>query len=102
VLLGVDYGHLAASRPPLGSLSGYRRGRLVPPVPDGTCDVTAHVAIDAVAAAGRTATGTEPALSSQHQALRGLGVRDDDPGADELLDPRGLGGFTWLVQPVPG
>ena len=55
--LAVDYGHLRADRPPVGTLTGYRGGRQVPPVPDGRCDVTAHVAIDAVAAAGAAVAG---------------------------------------------
>jgi hypothetical protein len=101
VLLAVDYAHVLDERPPLGTLSGYRRGRLVPPVPDGSCDVTAHVALDAVRAAGRAA-GAEPGdLVLQSLALRRLGVTDDDPGGPDLLDPAGLGGFTWLVQRVP-
>jgi SAM-dependent MidA family methyltransferase len=102
LLLAVDYGHTLADRPTLGSLSGYRRGRLVPPVPDGSCDVTAHVAFDAVEAAGRLAGAAPGSLRPQQTALRELGVRGDEPGASELLDPAGLGGFTWLRQRVPG
>jgi SAM-dependent MidA family methyltransferase len=51
VAVAVDYGHTAATRPDGGSLCGYRAGRPVVPVPDGSCDLTAHVALDAVAAA---------------------------------------------------
>jgi len=36
----------------------------------------------------------------QHAALRSLGVRGDEPGAADVLDPSGLGGFTWLLQRV--
>jgi SAM-dependent MidA family methyltransferase len=100
VLLAVDYAHTRATRPPAGTLSGYRAGRLVPPVPDGSCDVTAHVALDAVAAAGRAAGAAEGTLVPQHAALSSLGVRGDEPGADDLLDPAGLGGFMWLLQRV--
>ena len=60
--LAVDYGHLRADRPPFGSLTGYRDGRQVPPVPDGGSDVTAHVAMDAVAAAAGDAV--HPAASA--------------------------------------
>jgi SAM-dependent MidA family methyltransferase len=102
LLLAVDYAHDAATRPPMGTLSGYRGGRLVPPVPDGSCDVTAHVALDAVEAAGRAAGASAGLLLRQDEALKALDVRDDDPGADELLEPGGLGGFVWLVQRVPG
>lgn len=112
--LAVDYGHLAAARPAGGTLTGYRRGRQVPAVPDGSCDVTAHVALDAVAAVADGAT-----LVPQHTALRRLGVRATrlDPRsaagdpmawlaalatsseAAELTDPGGLGAFGWVLHP---
>ena len=100
LLLAVDYAHDVAARPPAGTLSGYRSGRLVPPVPDGSCDVTAHVALDAVEAAGRAAGAQPGVLVRQDRALRALGVHPDQPGAEELLDPGGLGAFTWLLQGV--
>ena len=49
--VAVDYGHVAGARPVDGSLTGFRAGRQVAPVPDGSCDLTAHVAMDSVAAA---------------------------------------------------
>ncbi|GAA2466013.1 SAM-dependent methyltransferase [Streptomyces lavendulocolor] len=56
--VAVDYAHTAGARPPFGTLTGFRAGREVPPVPDGTCDITAHVALDACAAAsGRAGAG---------------------------------------------
>lgn len=93
------------------TLAGYRDGRQVRPVPDGSCDLTAWVAADAVAAA----TGSR--LLDQRTALRRLGVRAALPAwggdarryatalqaatsAATLLDPAGLGGFAWLVRPV--
>lgn len=98
--VAVDYGHTAADRRP--TLTGYRSGRQVPPVPDGSCDLTAHVALDAVAAA------TGSVLVRQREALQALGVTAALPGeglaeasqARELLDPGGLGGFGWLLRPV--
>jgi hypothetical protein len=95
-LLAVDYAHQRSARPALGSLTGFRLGRAVPPRPDGSMDLTAHVAIDAVAAAGLAAGAVRSDLTVQHEALRGLGVRNR-----ELLDPGGLGGFSWLLQPLP-
>ncbi|HUR13644.1 MAG TPA: SAM-dependent methyltransferase [Mycobacteriales bacterium] len=100
--VAVDYGHTVADRRP--TLTGYRDGRQVRPVPDGSCDLTAHVALDSCAAA----TGSR--LVRQGEALRSLGVTAT-PSADgvgleqasqarELLDPDGLGGFGWLVRPV--
>jgi SAM-dependent MidA family methyltransferase len=100
LLLAVDYAHTTATRPALGTLSGYRAGRLVPPVPDGSCDVTAHVALDAVEAAGEAAGASPGVLLRQDDALRALGTTPDRPGAEELLDAEGLGGFTWLLQGV--
>jgi SAM-dependent MidA family methyltransferase len=98
--VAVDYGHVLGDRRP--TLTGYRSGRQVPPVPDGSCDLTAHVALDAVAAA------TGSVLVRQREALQVLGVSAALPGeglvaasqARELLDPDGLGGFGWLLRPV--
>jgi SAM-dependent MidA family methyltransferase len=107
--VAVDYGHVADVRRP--TLTGYRAGRHVPPVPDGSCDLTAHVALDSCAAA----TGSR--LLRQRNALRLLGVDGslrvwDGNGAAyaaalqeasqaaSLLDPAGLGGFGWLVRAV--
>ena len=120
-LLAVDYAHRRADRPPTGSLTGFRGGRAVPPVPDGSCDVTAHVALDAVAAAGEAAGAGATLLTDQRAALQALGLSTGRPSpvsgpgdeggwqalavrsaVAELLDPGALGGFGWLVQHVPG
>ena len=110
--VAVDYGHTDVDR--RTTLTGYRDGRLTTPVPDGSCDLTAHVALDSCAAA------TGATLRTQREALSLLGISatrpprslaDTDPrgylallaeagAAAELLDPRGLGAFGWLVQPV--
>ncbi|MFD9390233.1 SAM-dependent methyltransferase [Streptomyces sp. NPDC060000] len=55
--VAVDYAHTADARPPYGTLTGFREGRGTAPVPDGSCDITAHVALDACAAAGGAAAG---------------------------------------------
>jgi len=120
-LLAVDYGHIRATRPLWGSLTGYRQGRIVPAVPDGTVNITAHVAVDAVAAAG-VAAGAEPAqLIRQQDVLTGQGVLPGRPArtmahtdpqgylqglaeyaqAARLVDPAGLGAFEWLIQHLP-
>ncbi|HEY8481429.1 MAG TPA: SAM-dependent methyltransferase [Spirillospora sp.] len=118
--LAVDYSHSRESRPVYGTLAGYRDGSAVPAVPDGSCDVTAHVALDACAAAGERAGATSTLLTTQRDALRNFGLSgtrppldlaDRDPrayltalckaGEDaELTDPSGLGGFGWLAQAV--
>ncbi|WFE51396.1 SAM-dependent methyltransferase [Micromonospora sp. WMMD1155] len=118
--VAVDYGHLRDNRPVDGTLTGYRGGRQVPPVPDGSADVTAHVAMDSVASAGAEVAGCAYSLVSQREALRALGADGGRPplslaGSDpagylralaaasavaELTDPAGLGGHLWLRQPV--
>ena len=118
IAVAVDYSHEAGNRPSLGTLAGYRDGRQVTPVPDGSCDVTAHVALDACAEAGRHAGATETVLTTQREALGALGVvaeqphselASTDPGAyvaaivrvgqlAELRERGGLGDFGWLVQ----
>jgi SAM-dependent MidA family methyltransferase len=111
--VAVDYGHSAGARPPFGTLTGFREGRETAPVPDGSCDITAHVALDACALPGGR-------LLSQREALRALGVSggrpplslaSTDPAAyvralagageaAELTARGGLGDFAWLTQPI--
>jgi SAM-dependent MidA family methyltransferase len=114
--IAVDYGHTRDSRPPLGSLRSYRHGRAVPVLPDGSRDVTAHVAVDSVAAAvGGTVT-------SQRQALHTLGLSQERPpvstatsdpaayvealaragAAADLTAAGGLGDFYWVVSGAAG
>ncbi len=110
-LLAVDYGHTRDSRPPSGTLVGYRDGTVVPALPDGTCDLTAHVAVDSL---------EQDERATQREALRALGVsgtaphvalaRTDPAGylralaassaAAALTDPGGLGAFTWVLRRV--
>ncbi|MCH0540725.1 SAM-dependent methyltransferase [Streptomyces sp. MUM 203J] len=89
--VAVDYAHRAGARPPYGTLAGFRNGREVAPVPDGTCDITAHVALDACAAAGAAAgTGGPSALSPAGRA--------GDPGPRAAYGPLGAG----CVPGAPG
>ncbi|MFY1634660.1 SAM-dependent methyltransferase [Solwaraspora sp. WMMB335] len=117
--VAVDYGHRSSDRPPTGTLTGFRAGREVAAIPDGTCDITAHVAVDSAAAAGASANPPY-GLLRQRDALHQLGVHGRRPplatatadphgylaalstasAAAELTDPHGLGGHWWLVQPV--
>ncbi|MFI9051811.1 SAM-dependent methyltransferase [Streptomyces sp. NPDC053427] len=111
--VAVDYAHRRADRPPFGTLTGFREGREVRPVPDGSCDITAHVALDACA-------GPSARRLTQRAALHALGVDGRRPpltlattdpagyvralgaagAAAELTDPAGLGAFGWLLEPV--
>jgi SAM-dependent MidA family methyltransferase len=118
--LAIDYGHTLADRPALGTLAAFRNGVAVMPVPNGSCDLTAHIAADAVAAAGSAVAGLDAQVVRQTDALRSLGVtgrRPDlelarrDPAAyvralsaastsAELTDRSGLGAHYWIYQPV--
>lgn len=108
--IAVDYGHVRGDRPAYGTLTGFRNGRECDPIPDGSCDITAHVALDSLGGH----------IISQRDALRSLGVSgrrpplelaQEDPvrylselssagEAAELLDPSGLGAFGWVWTAV--
>ena len=53
--LMIDYGHRRNERPVDGSFAAYRDGRAVLPTPSGEVNLTAHVSVDAVRAAGEQA-----------------------------------------------
>ncbi|MGW0557063.1 SAM-dependent methyltransferase [Streptomyces sp. NPDC002926] len=113
--VAVDYAHALGTRPPFGTLTGFRAGREVRPFPDGSCDITAHVALDACALPGAR-------LRTQREELRDLGITGERPPlslatsdpaayvralagageAAELTARGGLGDFGWLVQRQPG
>jgi SAM-dependent MidA family methyltransferase len=110
VAVAVDYAAVPA-RDVAGTLTGYQEGRQVVPVPDGSMDITAHVRFESLVA------DTERVVLSQRDALRRLGVDGRRPSYDgeatsyledlsragdeaELIDPSGLGAFTWLVQAI--
>ncbi|GAA3253539.1 SAM-dependent methyltransferase [Nonomuraea helvata] len=116
--IAIDYAHAVDNRPLCGTLTGYRDGAVVAPIPDGTCDITAHVALDACAEAGCRAGAISTTFSTQRDALKALGITGTRPPIDlahadprayvralaraseegELIDPAGLGGFGWLSQ----
>ncbi len=113
LVLAVDYGHVRGARPSGGTLAAYRGGRLDTAVPDGRCDLTAHVAVDSL---------VHDELGTQRDALHALGwsgARPDpqlartDPSAylaalagastvATLTDRAGLGGFWWVLREVTG
>lgn len=109
VAVAIDYA-VAPSPGSGATLTGFRDGQQVAPVPDGSCDLTAHVHFESLRSDGAV-------LLSQRDALRTLGMSatrpdyDGDPAAylaslsasgeaAELLSRDGLGGFTWLVSGV--
>jgi len=107
--IAVDYGHTIDSRPAMGTLTGFRQGRQVLPVPDGSCDLTAHVAMDSLA---------HDEIVDQRGALRQLGVSGQIPphdlarsrpleylhglsaasAAGALTARGGLGDFVWALR----
>jgi SAM-dependent MidA family methyltransferase len=120
IAVTVDYGHVRVTRPVGGSLTGFYAGRSAATIPDGSADITAHVAVDATLAAGEEVAGQPGLLLTQREALARLGVDGSRPPLDlahrdpqayirglsgasqamELTDPSGLGGHYWIVQPV--
>jgi SAM-dependent MidA family methyltransferase len=109
--VAVDYGHRLTNRPPYGTLASFASGHEVDVRPDGSRDVTAHVAIDSVA------ERVGGCLERQRDALGRLGVdatlpplalaTDDPPAylqqlsrageAGELRARGGWGDFWWVV-----
>jgi hypothetical protein len=95
-------------------LRSYQHGREVDVLPDGSRDVTASVAVDAVA------ERVDGVVVRQREALTALGVSGARPDlglatsdpeeyvrslsrageAAELTDVAGLGGFFWVVSAV--
>ncbi|MFH8884872.1 SAM-dependent methyltransferase [Streptomyces californicus] len=119
--VAVDYTHVRDARPPFGTLAGFRGGREVRPVPDGSRDLTAHVALDACAAAvAEAGIDASAELTDQRTVLHRLGVGGDRPPlslaatdpagyvralaaageAAELTARGGLGDFGWLLHRV--
>ena len=112
IAVAIDYGHTRDDRPLFGSLRSYQAGQEVDVLPDGSRDVTAHVAVDAVA----DRVGGQ--VRRQRDVLLELGVSGDRPGLDlatsdpaaylraladateaaELTAPGGLGDFWWVVS----
>lgn len=109
--VAIDYGHLKSTRPPFGSLASYAAGQEVDVRPDGTRDVTAHVAVDSLA------ERVGACLERQRDALGRLGIDGDRPPIDlatsdpsdyllqlgrageagELRARGGLGDFWWVI-----
>lgn len=100
--LATDYGHVSSERidrHPHGTLAAYASGRLVRPVPDGTVNLTAHVALDSCAAA---LPGTT--LTSQRDEIADVPLGEQPSAGDmerhfaslRLRDRARLGGVGWL------
>jgi SAM-dependent MidA family methyltransferase len=109
--VAVDYGHLRPARPPTGTLTSYRSGRQTSVSFDGSHDITAHVAMDALQAAVGGRLDRQRAMLHElgvHGTRPALEVAATDPSryvrelataslAAELTAYGGLGDFFWLV-----
>lgn len=86
--VAIDYAHTYVDRISGvwdgGTLKGFSAGRPQRAVPDGSVNITAHVALDALASPNAR-------LTTQDQILR-------KPTLTSW--PSGLGSYTWLVEPI--
>ena len=108
--VAVDYGHQRDSRPAAGSLRGYARGRRVALTYDGTVDVTADVALDAVAERvggtvhrQRDLLGTgepAPAPALAPTPASRLAALAERARMGQLRAAGGLGELGWVLSPV--
>ncbi len=116
VVLAVDYGHGVGALPAGGTLTGYRSGHAVPPVPDGSMDLTAHVHLDAlvehvrrrglsVACHQQAAMLDDvlgpplmPAYATARSQPAAYLTSLAEHGAHRILrEPGGFGGFWWVM-----
>jgi SAM-dependent MidA family methyltransferase len=86
--VAIDYAHVRTERIAGtwdgGTMKGFRAGRPQRAVPDGSVNITAHVALDA--------------LASPHARLA---TQDKIVGKPTLTSwPGGLGSYTWLIEPI--
>jgi hypothetical protein len=99
--LMIDYGHLRTARPPQGSLTGFVHGREVAPEPSPAVNLTADVAVDAVAAAGEEAGARTDFLVEQRSAVSRLLPPDPTPGPPAARpdgQPAGPGTLALLQE----
>ncbi|MBK8468517.1 MAG: SAM-dependent methyltransferase [Candidatus Phosphoribacter sp.] len=110
--IAIDDGHVLLDRPHGGTLAAYRAGEPVRAVPDGSCDLSARVAMDSL---------YHDEIHTQTAAFEWFGVRSTVPDlraarCDEadhrrrversgavatLTDPAGFGAFRWVIVRQP-
>ncbi len=86
--VAIDYAHTRADRATGlwdgGTVKGFSAGRPQRALPDGSVNITAHVALDALAHPGST-------LDTQPEILKTSTLHSW---------PSGLGSYTWLIEPI--
>ena len=86
--VAIDYAHRLDERSAglwdAGTLRGFAHGRPSSAIPDGSVNITAHVALDALATCSST-------IRTQFDVLDGASLRSW---------PQGLGEYQWLVEPI--
>lgn len=86
--VAIDYAHRRDDRCAglwdAGTVRGFAQGRPHSAIPDGSVNITAHVALDALA----NGSATE---RTQSDVLAGQSIRSW---------PHGLGAYHWLVEPI--
>lgn len=86
--VAIDYAHVRTERIAGtwdgGTIKGFRAGRPQRAVPDGSVNITAHVALDALAS-----------------PLARLATQEQIVGKPTLTSwPVGLGSYSWLIEPI--
>jgi|JI10StandDraft_1071094.scaffolds.fasta_scaffold04871_15 hypothetical protein len=117
VIVAADYGHRREARPGAGTLVGYRGGQLTAPLPDGSTDLTAHVAMDslphdrlrtqreALLDLGFDGTGVLAGRGTSYDLARRdpqryLAALQHNSARAQLLNAP-LGDFTWAITEIP-
>lgn len=111
LLVAVDYGHLRDERPRWGTLTGYRDGVQCSPHPDGSTDITAHVAMDTLDAGELVCQRTLFDRLGLRPEAPDIALASEDPPAylraladrgsyAQLTAPGGLGDFWWAITAI--
>lgn len=109
VVLGIDYVVTSDDPPPSGTLTGFRDGGDCSPIPDGSCDLTAHVMLDSLDVDGATTQRERLLDLFGDEALQPVPIdlASSDPAAylerlalrsafATATSSNGLGAFAWF------
>ena len=121
IAIAIDYAHTQEQRSlgslALGTLTGFRDGYACQPVPDGSMNITAHVALDACAVAAEQACAPLPVTTVLVSQRDALGVLDRSAAPPQsphealvaiaqhsqrelARDSSSFGAFTWLIHHI--